>query len=70
MEQKIKQYAGKYWKLLKVKSKDDVKKVIKILKEDLLFRKEIIQYLRKHLRFMDSKFFVNDIEELLGVNND
>jgi len=66
----IKQYAGKYWKLLKVKSRDDVKNVIQLLKNDLQLRKEIIQYLRKHLRFMDSKFFINDIEELLGVNND
>ena len=28
-------------------------------------RKNVIKYLRKHLRFMDSKFFVNDIKELV-----
>ena len=64
----IKKYAGKYYKLLKVNNREDVKHVIKLFKQDLLLRKEVIQYMRKHLRFMDSKFFIDDVEELLGVN--
>lgn len=63
----IKKYAGEYYKLLKVKNKEDVINVINLLKKDLLLRKKIIQYMRKHLRFMDSKFFIDDIEELIGV---
>lgn len=63
----IKQYAGKYHKFLKVKSSNDVLKIINIFKNDPNLRKEVIRYLRKHLRFMDSKFFINDIEQLLGI---
>ena len=58
-------YAGKYANILTVYNKEDVLKVVEYLKRDPEIRKEIILYLRKHLRFMDSKFFVNDIESLV-----
>ena len=58
-------YAGKYANMLTVYNKEDVLKVVEYLKRDPEIRKEIILYLRKHLRFMDSKFFVNDIESLV-----
>lgn len=64
----IRKYAGKYYKLLKVSSREDVKEVIKLFRENLLLRKEVIQYIRKNLRFMDCKFFIDDIEELLKIN--
>ena len=44
---------------------DLVQEKVDILKDNPEFRKEIIMYMRKHLRFMDSKFFVNDIIVLL-----
>ena len=58
-------YAGKYSNFLTVNNKDDVSRVVEDLKRHPELRKEIILYLRKHLRFMDSKFFVNDIENLI-----
>ncbi len=58
-------YAGKYANILTVNNKDDVSRVVEDLKRNPELRKEIILYLRKHLRFMDSKFFVNDIESLV-----
>ena len=58
-------YAGKYANLLTVYNKEDVQRRIDEFKRDPQLRKEIIMYLRKHLRFMDSKFFVNDINELI-----
>lgn len=58
-------YAGKYSNFLTVNNKDDVSRVVEDLKRHPELRKEIILYLRKHLRFMDSKFFVNDIESLV-----
>lgn len=61
----IKEYAGKYSDFLTVRSKEDVQEKVDILKDNPEFRKEIIMYMRKHLRFMDSKFFVNDVIELL-----
>lgn len=61
----INKYAGKYAELLTVTSKDDVKNKINMFKNDITLRNSVIMYMRKHLRFMDSKFFVNDIEELI-----
>lgn len=58
-------YAGKFAQFLTVDSKEELESKINILKENVNMRKDIIQYLRKHLRFMDSKFFINDIEELI-----
>jgi hypothetical protein len=61
----IRTYAGAYSELLTVRDKDEVKLKINMLKESPKLRRTIIEYLRKHLRFMDSKFFVVDVEKLL-----
>ena len=61
----IQKYAGKYWEMLKVKNKDEVSFKSGLFRSNTNLRKEIILYLRKHLRFMDSKFFINDIEDLI-----
>ena len=61
----IMEYAGKYSELLYVHSKEEVKEKINILKNDLQLRKKVILYLREHLRFMDCKFFVNDVISLV-----
>ena len=36
-----------------------------VLKNNMKLRKDIIEYLREHLRFMDCKFFVNDVLNLV-----
>lgn len=64
-EKTIMQYAGRYADFLCVKSKEDVKERVLFLKENPKYRKEIIEYLRIHLRFMDCKFFVKDLEEMV-----
>lgn len=61
----INTYAGKYANFLTVYNKEDVKTKVEDLKRNPQMRKDIIEYLRKHLRFMDSKFFVNDINTLV-----
>lgn len=61
----INTYAGKYADWLRVENKDDVSVRTEYLKSHPEYRAEIIKYLRHHLRFMDSKFFVNDIEKLI-----
>lgn len=61
----IQEYAGKYAEFLTVKDKEDVKMIIKVLNNDLQVRKNVIQYLRRHLRFMDCKFFINDVKSLV-----
>jgi len=65
----INKYAGKYSNILVVASDEDVKMKIDIFKTRPELRKQIIMYLRKYLRFMDCKFFVDDIQELIGVQN-
>lgn len=64
----IQKYAGKYWEMLKVKNKDDVSFKSGLFRSNTELRKTIIEYLRKHLRFMDSKFFIQDIEDLINEN--
>ena len=64
-ESTILTYAGKYADILIVYNQEDVSEVVEEFKRHPELRKEIILYLRKHLRFMDSKFFVNDIESLV-----
>lgn len=59
------EYAGKYAEVLYVHSKDEVKEKVNILKNNMKMRKDIIEYLREHLRFMDCKFFVNDVLKLV-----
>lgn len=61
----INEYAGKYAKFLTVYSKDDVIDKVEKLENDVKLRNDIIMYLRKHLRFMDAKFFIEDLEELM-----
>ena len=62
----IREYAGRYSNLLTVSDKQDLKKKLDLFEYEKGFRNEIIMYLRNHLRFMDCKFFVDDIEQLLG----
>lgn len=61
----ISEYAGKCATFLTVHSKRNVIDTINILKKDVQLRNDIILYLRKHLRFMDAKFFIDDVEELI-----
>jgi hypothetical protein len=61
----IREYAGMYSNFLTASSKEEVKAIINCLNSDLTFRKNIIAYLRSHLRFMDCKFFVNDVKSLV-----
>jgi hypothetical protein len=61
----IKEYTGIYDELLTVKNKEEVDTKVEYLKNNLQERKEVIQYLRRHLSFMDCKFFVRDVLELL-----
>ena len=68
-ENVIRQYCGKLYSFLIVNNSKDVENTIRILKNDIILRYDIIKYLRKHLRFMDCKFFIDDIQELIGVHN-
>lgn len=61
----IKQYAGSCADFLTVKSKQDVIDTVRILRSQPEVRYDLISYLRDHLRFMDSKFFVDDVEQLV-----
>lgn len=61
----IQTYAGKYAHMLTVADKSEVADKVAYLKANPDIRKSIIIYMRHHLRFMDSKFFVNDIENLI-----
>lgn len=58
----IERYAGSYANSLTVRSYSDV-----LIKSDLLKnkKKEIVGYLRNHLRFMDASIFVKNLEELV-----
>jgi hypothetical protein len=67
-DETINTYAGKYANMLTVRSTEDVIKRVKLFEHDTILRREVITYLRKHLRFMDCKFFVNDIETLIYGN--
>lgn len=61
----INKYAGKYADMLTVESSEDVESLVETFKKSPELRKDIIMYLRRHLRFMDCKFFINDIEYLV-----
>lgn len=61
----IQEYAGKYASLLTIRNQSDIINISNILRKDPQLRKTIISYLREHLRFMDSKFFVDDVERLV-----
>lgn len=57
----IEKYAGKFASHLTVRSETDV-----IIKNSALapFKKEIVEYLREHLKFMDSKVFAEEVIEI------
>lgn len=65
-EDMIMGYAGKYSELLTAHDKNDVKIIVEVLKNNVQLRKDVILYLRKHLGFMDSKFFVRDVVDLIS----
>lgn len=60
-EETIRKFAGDYASLLTVKSKRDVTITAQLFKTNNELRKEIITYLRKHLQFMDAKYFVGEL---------
>jgi hypothetical protein len=64
-ENVIREYAGKYASFLTVTDKESVKRKLMALRDNIEARNKIIMYLRSHLRFMDSKFFIDDVEQLL-----
>ena len=66
----VREYAGRYSYFLTVDSKENLKQKIEMLLNDIEYRNEIIMYLREHLRFMDCKFFVDDMLQLLKGEND
>ena len=61
----IKEYAGMYSEFLTVTSKEDVKAKIDVLKENALLRRNIIKFLRIHLKKMNAKMFVQNIVDML-----
>ena len=69
-EDTISKYAGKYAQALTVDSKSDVDTMLKYLRFHPEERLEIISYLRSHLRFMDARCFVDDVEDLIQNHED
>ena len=63
-EETIHEYAGMYANFLTVSDKENVVDTIQSLSIDRKLRRKIIEYLRKHLRMMDCKFFVDDLISL------
>ena len=66
----INKYAGKYAEALTVDSKSDVDTMLRYLRFHPEERLEIISYLRNHLRFMDARYFVDDVEDLIQNHED
>lgn len=60
----IEEYAGDCAEYLTVRSKADVIDKIYALENKQLPREEIIMYLRDHLKFMDAKYFVDNLLEV------
>lgn len=60
-EECIKKYAGIYYKELTVRSKSDIIDIVYELRYNDSYRRNIIAYLREHLKFMDVKYFVEHI---------
>ncbi len=54
-------YAGKYQNLLTVEHRRDVRSKVLYFEKFPQERVKILEYLREHLRFMDCKFFVDDV---------
>lgn len=69
-EETIYKYAGIYNNDLTVRSKSDVIDMVYFLHYNEDYRKKCIEYLRKHLSFMDVKYFVDSIYEVCEVVND
>ena len=63
-EETIDEYAGIYAEFLTVRDKEDVWDTVNVLSMDSKLRRKIIEYLRRHLRMMDCKFFVDDLLSL------
>lgn len=66
-ESTIKEYAGNYSDLLTIGCEYDIMYLSRKLRDNSQLRNDIILYLREHLRFMDAKFFIDDIERMLKV---
>ncbi len=62
----IQEYAGKYTSLLTIRNKHDIIRMSEMFRQDMQLRTDVIEYLRNHLRFMDSKFFVDDVERMMA----
>lgn len=63
----IKKYAGEYARDLVVSDKSDVIEKVMYYKHNPELRKAVINYLRSHLKFMDSNKFVSDLEGILKI---
>ena len=63
-EETIEEFAGKYAKLLTVRSKKDVVNCCNFFKVNRGIREYVINYLRNRLRKMDSKYFVEKLKEV------
>lgn len=59
------EYAGRLSRFLTVSNKEDLKRKVEMLSCDVEGRNDMIIYLRQHLRFMDCKFFVDDVFQLI-----
>lgn len=68
-EECIYRYAGTYAKDLTVSSKSDIINIIYYLRYNESYRKNVLSYLRERLRFMDVKYFVDNIYDVLQEEN-
>ena len=59
----IEEFAGDYADILTVKDKQDVKDKIDMFKQQSKLFLDVINYLRRRLKFMDVKYFVNILME-------
>lgn len=57
----IKKYAGIYSQDLTVSSKSDIINIVYYLRYNDSYRRNVLSYLREHLKFMDVKHFVNKL---------
>lgn len=60
----IKKYAGIYYRDLTVRSKSDIIDIVYFLKYNDSYRRNVLSYLREHLKFMDVKNFVKQLYEV------
>ena len=64
-ESTIEEYAGKYARYLTVNSKYELVEKVSMLKKMPNMRKQLLEYLRNHLSFMDSEIFVKDVLSMI-----